>query len=163
MPCAFSSADELPEIFFAVPISGLSCVVVDDVVAVLAAGARLQDGRRITMRDAQLREIRHQLARVFEAKAMVELQAIGRERVSSCASHAPELLEAGAEFRGLRRSAELNWLCMRLPWSAEFRAVARMQMHEMRSCRILDAALIDTPLDRSALAAALLNRRRRRK
>src|SRR5437588_12615567 len=44
-----------------------------------AAAARLQDGRGVTMAEAQGVEIWHELTRLLEGEAAVELQAIGGE------------------------------------------------------------------------------------
>ena len=52
-------------------------VVVDDVVAVLAARARLEVRRAVDVADAQAGEVGHELCRLVEAEIAVELQAIG--------------------------------------------------------------------------------------
>ncbi len=53
MPWLFSSATKLPEFVLRSNLR-IQLRVIDDVVAVLTAGARLQDWRRVTVRDAQL-------------------------------------------------------------------------------------------------------------
>ena len=73
---------QVPELLLAADL-GVKLVVVDDVVAVFTARTRLQQRRGITMADAESRQVRHQLARVLEAQAPVELQAIGGERARS--------------------------------------------------------------------------------
>ncbi len=68
-----------PELIFRADLR-IQLIVVDDVVAVLAAGAGFQDGRGIAVADAELPKIGNQLARVFEAKIFVELQPVGGKR-----------------------------------------------------------------------------------
>ena len=55
-------------------------VVVDDVVAVRAAGPRLEEGRGVEMRDAELLEVGRQRGGVVEAEGLGELQPVGGER-----------------------------------------------------------------------------------
>ena len=72
---------------------GIERVVVDDVVAVRAAGARLEERRGIEMADAERLQIRHDRGGVVEAEARRELQAIGRDRNRGrhhCAPMRPE-------------------------------------------------------------------------
>ena len=55
---------------------------VDDVVAVLRALARLQRRREVEVRDAELAQVRHELARLREAEVRRQLQAVGRAKVT---------------------------------------------------------------------------------
>ena len=61
-----------------VPISGLSAAVIDDVVAVRAAGPGLQVGRGIAVGDPQVAQVGHDGRGVAEGEAGVELEAVGR-------------------------------------------------------------------------------------
>src|SRR5919197_3699117 len=51
-------------------------VVVDDVVAMRRAGARLHDRRRVEMADAECGEVRHQGSGVAECELAMELEAV---------------------------------------------------------------------------------------
>ncbi len=53
-------------------------VVIDDVVAVRAAGAGLEKRRAVEVRDAQRGEVRDDLARLVEGEPLVKLDAVGR-------------------------------------------------------------------------------------
>src|SRR6185436_6983579 len=55
----------------------IDLAVVDDVVAVQAARARLEKWRRVDMAHPEPREVRNQSSRVGEAKAFVQLQPVG--------------------------------------------------------------------------------------
>ena len=57
MPCSRSVADERVEIGFRADL-GIERFVVDDVVAVRAACARLEERRRVEVADAERSEIR---------------------------------------------------------------------------------------------------------
>jgi hypothetical protein len=50
--------------------------MVSDVITVRAAGAGLENGRRINMRDAQRMQISYKPPRILKAEAGVELQTI---------------------------------------------------------------------------------------
>ncbi len=83
--------------------TGMKRPVVDDVVAVGAAAPRPQDGRRVHAPDPERVQIAEQLARLHEAEASGELEAIGRRRhaagcFQSAASHRP----SGEELQGAR-------------------------------------------------------------
>ncbi len=56
----------------------VEALVVGDVVAVHAAGPRLQVRRGVQVRDAQVAQVRDDGRRVAEREALVELQAVGR-------------------------------------------------------------------------------------
>ena len=57
---------------------GIQLVVIGDVVAVQAFGARLKIRRRITIADPERVQIRHDLARLRKGELPVELQPVGR-------------------------------------------------------------------------------------
>jgi hypothetical protein len=59
---------------------GIDRVVVDDVVAVRAAGAGLEVGRAVDVGDAQFRQVGHDGLGVLEGERLVELQAVGGQR-----------------------------------------------------------------------------------
>ena len=59
---------------------GIEAAMVDDVVAVRAARAGRQIGRRIDVADAELRQVRRQPRGLGEAEARAELQAVGGSR-----------------------------------------------------------------------------------
>ena len=77
-PFAFSASTML-EIVFSAEL-GIERVVVDDVVAVRAAGARLQVWRRVDVADAERGEIGHEPAPLLEAEVLRELQTVGGAR-----------------------------------------------------------------------------------
>ena len=54
--------------------------VIDDVIAVQAAGTGFQKRRRVEMRDAERFQIRHDARGIVEAEVLAQLQAIGGER-----------------------------------------------------------------------------------
>ena len=64
--------DEAMEVLFAAYF-WIQQVVVSDVVAVNAARTGLQYGRRIDVRNAQLRQIFNQLTRILKTKTLVKL------------------------------------------------------------------------------------------
>ena len=70
---------QMPEFLLCTELR-IDLIVVDDVVSVLAAFARLQDGRRIKMSDTEFLKIRNQPAGMFKMEAVVELQSIRGER-----------------------------------------------------------------------------------
>jgi hypothetical protein len=59
---------------------GIEAAMVDDVVAVRAARARRQIGRRIDVADAEPCQVRRQRCGLGEAEARAELQAVGGAR-----------------------------------------------------------------------------------
>ena len=59
---------------------GVERAVVDDVVAVLAAGRGLQVGRAVQVRHPEVGEVRHDRGRVVEAEVGGELHAVGADR-----------------------------------------------------------------------------------
>ncbi len=59
---------------------GVERLVVDDVVAVRAAGARAQERRAVDVAHAEAREVGHERGRVAEGELAVQLQAVGGER-----------------------------------------------------------------------------------
>ena len=59
---------------------GIEPVVIDDVVAMRAAGARLQERRGIEMADAERAQIGHECGGLVEAEIRGELEAVGRGR-----------------------------------------------------------------------------------
>ena len=63
---------------------GVQRIVRDDVVAVRAAGPRLQDRRRVNMRDAEPPQIRCQRRRGREPQLRVQLEPVRRERAHRC-------------------------------------------------------------------------------
>ena len=58
-------------------MSGLSGPVIDDIVAVLAAGPGLQVGRGVAMRDAELGEVRRDAGGIAKREVGVELEPVG--------------------------------------------------------------------------------------
>jgi hypothetical protein len=70
--------DQASEFFFGSNL-GIKLLVIDDVVTVLAAGARLQDRRSITVAYAELPKVRDKFASIFEVKPVVKLQAVSRQ------------------------------------------------------------------------------------
>jgi hypothetical protein len=56
--------------------------VVSDIVSMLAAGAGLEDGRRINVGDAQRVQVSDEPPRIFKSEAGIELQPIGGKRLS---------------------------------------------------------------------------------
>ncbi len=59
---------------------GVELIVVGDVVAVQAAGTRLEQRRGVNMGDAQALKVRHKLPRLLQAKARVKLQTVRSQR-----------------------------------------------------------------------------------
>ena len=59
---------------------GIKLVVIGDVVAVQAFRARLEIGRRVTIRHSELMQIRNDLARLLKGELPIELEPIGRNR-----------------------------------------------------------------------------------
>jgi hypothetical protein len=59
---------------------GIELAMIDDVVAVGAAGTCLEVGRQVRMADAQPPQIRRQLRDSLKAEALLQLQAIGGAR-----------------------------------------------------------------------------------
>ena len=107
--------DQAPEFFFGSDL-GIKLVVIDDVVSVLAAGARLQDGRSVTVADAELPKIRNQPARIFEVKVLIELQPVGRQRYRSALFAARRSKHSDSSEDGTVRTGELAsifWLDFR--------------------------------------------------
>src|SRR5205085_10795149 len=75
---------------------GVERVVIDHVVAVAAAGARLEEGRGVEVTDAQCLEIGNKRGGIVEAEGFRELQAIGRNR--DCGRHhPPPMLQSTAQ------------------------------------------------------------------
>jgi hypothetical protein len=60
--------------------------VVDDVVAVGAAGCRLQVGRAVEVGDAQRRQVVRQGRRLVEAETRPELDPVGADEISHAAA-----------------------------------------------------------------------------
>src|SRR6266436_1776198 len=61
------------------PSSGLSEFIVDDVIAMRAARARLKERRSVDVTDAESLEVGHDCRRSLKAELGVERQAIGRK------------------------------------------------------------------------------------
>ncbi len=77
-----AGAQGIAEAYEVVPVADLrvESVVIGDVVAVLAAGARLQEGRGIDVADAERVEIGNGVEGVPEREVGTQLEAIGRAR-----------------------------------------------------------------------------------
>src|SRR5688572_31899654 len=58
----------------------VECVVVDDVVAMARAGARLQEGRGVEMAHAEGVQVRYERGGTIEAESRRELETVGRDR-----------------------------------------------------------------------------------
>ena len=120
-------------------------VVIDDVVAVRAAGARLQKRRRVEMADAERLEIGHERGGLVEAEVRRELQAIGRDRDRRAAS-SPLRCSSNTDHGGkLARR-------LRRPRSAARpkapRAVARLRPTDWRA----DASALPSPSRQCAVS-----------
>ncbi len=116
---------------------GADRVVVDDVVAVAAPGARLQGRRDVAVADAEPVQIRHQRARGGEVEVGVQLQAIARRRRTRRAVSRPcSILRRHASRPSPRtcspprrwRSASTR--CARVPWR---RRAARRALNSPRT------------------------------
>src|SRR5262249_23476592 len=57
---------------------GIERAMIDDVVAVLAAGPCLQVGRGVAVRDPEIVQVRHQRSGIAEAELAVQLESIRR-------------------------------------------------------------------------------------
>jgi hypothetical protein len=68
---------QLPELVLAAEILG-DPGRIDDVVPVGRAGSRLQRGREIEVRDAEVAQVRHELSRLAETEARPQLEPVGR-------------------------------------------------------------------------------------
>ena len=102
MSCSASARDEPVEIFRAADF-GIEGAVVDDVVAVPAAGARAQIRRAVNVADAELRQVRHDRGRVAKRESAMQLQAVGRARYAHRLG-----ATARARPRGRRRTLRLE-------------------------------------------------------
>jgi hypothetical protein len=59
---------------------GIELAMIDDVVAVGAAGPSLEVGRQVGVADAQCLQVRRHVRHLFEAEAVMQLQAVGGAR-----------------------------------------------------------------------------------
>ena len=101
----------LVEVFFGAEL-GIHAQGVGDIVAVGTAAARLVAGRGIEVGDAQLAQVRDQVAPVHEAEAGVELQTIGGNRRSGHSDGFPK--SCGGMLRARLEQFQMAWAGMRI-------------------------------------------------
>ena len=77
MPRRFSACGERLELLARRDLR-IEAVVVGDIVAMAAPGARLEDGGEIAVADAKLVEVGNQLRRLPQVEVAVQLQPVGR-------------------------------------------------------------------------------------
>ena len=107
MPCARSVATNVVEILARADLR-VERVVIDDVVAVHAAGARAEIGRAVDVADAERGEVGHERGRVLEREVCVELQAIGgarNDRAARAAQRSRASGNVGGRAQRIRRRA----------------------------------------------------------
>ena len=99
---------------------GVEAAVVDDVVAVRAAGPGLQVRRGIAVGDAQVAQVGHDGRGVAEGEAGVELEAVGRFGPPRPRRPPPRPAPAGSRRAGFGSMVALaRWSVIVLGWSGQ--------------------------------------------
>ena len=122
-PCARAAATKRGETLLAAEL-WIDPVRSHHVVAVRAPGRGLQDGREVQMADAQLCQVRHDLARGREVEVAVQLQPVRRQRhVLATSGHAAAPLGGSVRRRTithrpstLQRGAAANCFARLMKW-----------------------------------------------
>ena len=136
MPCARSFASSRFELGLGADL-GIDAARIDHVVAVRAAGPRLEERRGVDVADAEAREVRHQRFGVGEAELAAELQPVGgdrRMRRRAAARPCPRC--APASTRAARRTRAVGAPALQL--ERQLAAPVRVLLDAARQVRLLE-------------------------